>query len=115
MTDYTEETTAGSDGTGTITFSPLSPGLTWVVAQFSLETTPFRVGCVCTVRKNGRFLTSTILGSGDTAYGPPAIILNRGDTLAFKWSGLTQGDQCVATLFYNESTWTTSPDPTIAV
>jgi hypothetical protein len=115
MTDYTQSVTVGAAGTASIDFSPTSPGLNWVVAQFSLETQPFRVGCTCIVRKNGRFLSSTILGSGDTAYGPPAIILYRGDILNFFWNGLQNGDECIATLFYNESTWSQSPDPTIAV
>lgn len=115
MTNYTQAIQVGASGIASIDFSPTSPGLNWVVAQFSLETQPFRVGCVCVVRYNGRFLSSTILGSGDTAYGPPAIILYRGDILNFTWTGVQVGDECIATLFYNESQWSTSPDPTIAV
>lgn len=115
MTDYTQSTTAAADGTAVVSFSPTQPGLCWVVAQWSNETIPFRAGSTCTVRKNGRFYSSTPLGSGDTAFGPPAIVLFRGNTLDFSWTGLTLGDEVIATLFYNEANWTAVPDPTIAV
>jgi hypothetical protein len=115
MTDVTLSANASAAGVATVTFIATPAGLMWVVPQVSLETVPFRVGATCTVRKNGRFLSSTALGSGDTAYGPPAIILYRGDQITFTWAGMTAGDECLATLFYSEQSWAEVPDPTTAV
>lgn len=115
MTDTTLSATANASGVAVIQFQPVAAGLIWIVPQYSVETLPFRVGSTCTIRKNGRFVSSTSLGSGDTAYGPPALILNRGDILLFTWAGMTSGDECLATLFYKEQAWSEDIDPTTAV
>jgi len=115
MTDLSESTTAGANGTAHVQFSPIAAGLMWVVPQFSIEVIPFTPGAACTIRRNGRFISSTALGSGDTAFGPPSIILNRGDVLSFDWAGMTPGSEAVATLFYSEQTWAATPNEVTAI
>lgn len=115
MADHTETATADSTGTAVVNFETISPGLQWVISQISLETTPFRVGASCVVRRGGRYLTSTIIGSGDTAYGPPSIILLRGVLLTCTWTGLTQGDEAIATIWYEEQPWSNNPSTTQVV
>lgn len=101
--EYSLAGTAGSDGTAVITFAGIVPtGLVWVIEQISVETIPARSGATVTIRKNGRFQTSSPLGSGATAQGPPTLWQRSHDVVTVNWSFLTQGDSCVATLTYSE-------------
>lgn len=98
-----------ASGTVTISFQHYKTGLQWVVSQIVNSTSPFRVGSVVTVLRNGGYITSTPLASGDSATGPPFLKLDASDSLDFVFSGMTAGDQCTAAIFYTEDQWSPSP------
>lgn len=105
-----------ANGTATVNINDVPSSMMWVVPQWSIETeaggaSVLRVGSTCTVRRNGRYVTSSTLGSGATAYGPPPIVLYSNDVLTFLWAGLTAGDEAIATIFYTETTWSNTPNP----
>lgn len=107
--DVTQSARVPASGTVTIPFTHNKSGIQWVVSQLTNSTSPFRVGSVLTVQKNGQYVTSTPLASGDAATGPPFLILNASDVLSFVFSGMTSGDQCTATIFYTEQAWSENP------
>lgn len=111
MPDITQsaKVTAAS-GIAQLDFVHGKSGVQWIVSQISNSTSPFRVGSTVTVKRNGRYLTSTPLASGDSASGPPAYLLNASDVLSLIFTGMTVGDQVEGTLFYDEKAW--SPNPT---
>lgn len=103
--EYSLSASAGADGSATVTFAGLVPtGLIWVIGQVSAETIPARSGATVTIRKNGRYVTSSPLGSGATAQGPPNIYQRSHDVVTVSWANLTSGDSCIATLVYSEYT-----------
>jgi hypothetical protein len=113
--------TADSNGNATITINDVPSGMMWVVPQWSIETEDnhgsvvFRVGATCATRRNQRYITSTNLASGSTAFGPPAFVFNSGDTVTFTCAGLMAGDEAIATLFFVEKQWDANPDPNVVV
>jgi hypothetical protein len=109
MPELVKSSTAPASGTVTIPFQHYKTGLQWVVSQMTNSTSPFRVGSVLTVNRNGTFITNTPLASGDAATGPPFLLLNASDVLNFVFTGMTLGDTCTATIFYTESQWMPSP------
>lgn len=109
MPDLTKADTAPASGTVTIPFQHYKTGLQWVVSQMANSTQPYRVGSVLTVNRNGLYVTSTPLASGDAATGPPFLLLNASDVLNFVFTGMTLGDLCSATIFYTESEWSATP------
>lgn len=110
MADRTYTGYANASGVASIDIQEVPTGLIWILMQFSVSTPiAFRVGATCTVKKNGLFLTSTILGSGDTAYGPPFIKLHPGDNLNASWTGLTLRDEAEITLWFEEQEWSNNP------
>lgn len=102
MPDFPATTTAAADGTATVTFTAVPTGLEWVVSQVGIETLPPRNGATATIRKNGRYITSSALGSGSSASGPPFITLTSHDVLTVTWANMALGDTCVAVLLYSE-------------
>ena len=90
---------------GTITIEHGKSGLQWIIWQLTVETIPARLSAQATLRKNGRYVTSTIVGSGSSAQGPPAILLNSNDVLTVLWIGMQAGDELIATPFYEEVPW----------
>lgn len=90
-------------GTATVDITPVPGGLQWIVWQFTVETIPVRGAAQATVRRNGRYLTSTIVGSSSSAQGPPSLQLAPSDELTCTWVGLTVGDEAILTLFYEET------------
>jgi hypothetical protein len=100
--DYPQAITAPAGGTAVMTLSPVPTGLEWVVSQINNETIPARNGATITIRKNGRYITSSPLGSGASASGPPFITITSHDVLTLTWTGMTQGDTCIGVLLYSE-------------
>lgn len=109
MADLTFAAKANAAGSAAITFGHSKSGIQWVVSQMSNSTSPFRVGSVLTVTRNGLYVSSTPLASGDAATGPPFLLLNASDQLVFTFTGMTSGDQCVASIFYQEQLWSADP------
>lgn len=107
---------ANAQGSATITINDVKSGLTRVIGQISVEClTAFRVGATATLRMNGRYLTSTILASGDTAYNQPYIGQNTSDIITAVFAGFNSNDQVAVTLYCIEIPWTDNPPSAITV
>lgn len=115
MSDLSVTATADASGTAVATFQLVNSGLVWIVAQISNETTPFRVGATATIRRNGRFIAASSIGSADTAFGPPSVLLRPGEQLTLTWVGLAVGDQAIGTIFYKEQPDTAPMDGNVVV
>lgn len=109
MPDTTFSVKVGASGVAAIPFVHNKAGIQWIVSQMTNSTSPFRVGSVLNVQRNGLLITSTPLAGGDAATGPPFLLLNAADVLLFTFTGMTSGDQCTATIFYSEVLWSTNP------
>lgn len=108
MTVLSQSASADINGEATVTISPQKSGIQWAVAQSSVETRPYRGTAQCETRFNENFLTSSAVLPA-TAGGAPAITLQANDNLSFRFTGCTQGDSCVVTIYYTESPWGTIP------
>jgi hypothetical protein len=106
---------ANAAGVAVVTANDVAAGMQRVIAQWSNETAVFRVGSTCTVRRDGRFVTNSSLGSGDTAFGPPALLMSPTTVMTFTFAGLVSGDEAIVTLFGTETTFNTAPDPNVVV
>jgi hypothetical protein len=114
--DNTFTATADATGIATAVVQPGPPStLTWVIAQISIETDPFRAGAAATITRNGRLVTSSSIASADTAYGPPAVAMNSGDNISCTWAGLQAGDVALMTIWFSEQPYGAAPDPNIVV
>jgi hypothetical protein len=102
MPDFIQSAIAKSDGTAEVNVQPVPSGLQWVISQIAVETNPVGTGVTATIRRNGRLLTSTNLGSGSAAQGTPYYLLASGDIFVVDWTGAPVGAQCIMTLSYNE-------------
>jgi len=109
MPELRQSTVVPASGTATIRFQHYKTGIQWVVSQIVNSTSPFRVGSVLTVQRNGGYITSTPLASGDAATGPPFLKLDASDYLDFIFTGMTSGDQVIAAIFYTEEQWNPNP------
>jgi hypothetical protein len=109
MPELRKSATVPASGTVVISFQHYKTGLQWIISQLSNSTNPFRVGSVLTVDRNGGFITNTPLASGDSAAGPPYLLLNASDSLNFTFTGMTAGDVCIASIFYTEGEWSDNP------
>lgn len=109
MPELRQSTIVGPSGSATIRFQHSKTGLNWVVSQIANFTNPFRVGSALTVQRNGGYITSTPLASGDAATGPPFLLLTASDYLDFIFTGMNQGDQVGAAIFYTEEQWSEHP------
>lgn len=111
MPDLVRSVQAGASGTAVVTISGESvpTGIVYVISQLSVETLPVRTSATATVRKNGRYISSTAQGSASSAQGPPYISITSHDVLTITWTGMTLNDSCIATLLYNEHIWGQTP------
>lgn len=73
----------------------------WLIQQVSIEMSTAPVGAVCTLRKNGRFITAMI-PTGDAAGGDPPVPIGPADYLTVEWASCNPGDQGTALVLYDE-------------
>lgn len=107
---------ADSSGNAMITINDVKSGLTRVIGQISVEClTAFRVGASAVLRLNNRYLTSTILASGDTAYNQPYIAQNTSDVITAAFTGFQVKDELCVTVYCIEIPWTANPPSAITV
>lgn len=106
------ESVDASSTTATVVCNHNKQNIQWVVWQISCESSRGTVslGQVDSIRRNGRFLTSSYILPA-AAQGPPAIVLNGNDNLEVAFSGLVTGEQVVVTLFYEEIQAGQMPSP----
>lgn len=115
MPDLTISQKVGASGLARLDFIHGKTGIQWIVSQLSNSTSPFRVGSTLSIQRNNLYVTSTPLASGDTATGPPFLLLNAADVLSFIFSGMTSGDQVLATIYYSEHLWSPNPQGGVVV
>lgn len=113
--DVSQTAKVAANGTASITLVPIPSGLQWTIYQISTETSTARSGSSVTVRKNGRFITSGPLPLGQlSAQGPPFILVNPGDQIVCSWAGMTSGDVCTVTWYYQQTPWSaTAPSQAV--
>ena len=108
--------TANASGNVTVTINDVQSGLLRVIAQISVECiTAFRPGAACVIRRNGRFVTSTIIASGDTAYKEPFLQQTNTDTITCDFTGFTNKDNVAVTVFCWQGPWTANPPTSFVV
>jgi hypothetical protein len=92
-----------SDGTGSVLIQQDNASVEWDISQVSINTSTGK-GTRVTAQMllNGFFLAATTQGSGDTATGPPDIILSRSDILTIAFSGGNPGDKTNVGIWYTE-------------
>lgn len=74
----------------------------WIVWQMSVEVSASNSQAeVTSVRRNGRFITSS-LTVPSAAQGPPALILDGNDVIDVAFAGMDVGEEAIVTLFYEE-------------
>lgn len=100
---------ANAAGVAVVTLDGIPSGVEWVVAQINIESLPARSGSVVTIRLNGRFIASSIVGNAGTASGSPFVTCSSHDLLTVSWSGMTLNDSVIATFLYSEYLWGSTP------
>lgn len=120
--DVAQSVSVAANGTAVAVLGQVPAGLQWIVYQVGAETVPARNGSTVTLRKNGRFLSSAPLTSapdgssaGASASGPPAFAVHPGDQMSANFAGMTSGDSCSVTWYYNEYPWGSQLPPGMAV
>lgn len=103
MTDLPTSALSNSAGVATVTLPQPQGGIRWIIWQLTVETIPVVTGAQATVRRNGRYITSTVAGSGSSAQGPPALAYNPGDQLQVIFTNAGVNTECVVTLLYEEA------------
>jgi hypothetical protein len=73
----------------------------WTVSQISIEMATAVAGAVCTMRKNGTFVTY-LVPNGDAAGGDPPILLRAVDVITITWTGVTNGVVGKAFVIYDD-------------
>lgn len=102
ITDQAFTAIVAATGIATITFKPPTFRASYVVSQVSVEYATAPIACVCTLRKNGRFITY-IIPTGDAAGGDPPVQLNGGsDQLTVTFTGGTPGDTVNVFFIYDD-------------
>lgn len=100
--EYTGYGFAAASGSVAVTIQHGKTGLWWIVWQLSVASYPARSQASCTVTRNGNYMTSTATVPA-SAQGPPAWKLEPSDVLTFNFSGFHAGDECIATLLFEET------------
>lgn len=104
VTDQPFTAIVSAGGVATVTFKPPTQRSNYIVQQVSVEYATAPIGCVCTLRKNGRFIT-LIVPTGDAAGGDPPIPLSGGsDKMTVTFTGGTPGDTVNVFFIYDDGT-----------
>ena len=93
----------GPSGTGSVDVSHNNTAMEWDVYQISVTCGTMGATCVVILYVNGAFLCATPQGSGDTATGPPDVILSTTDILTATWQLGTIGDTVTVNIWFNEN------------
>lgn len=91
--------TVGPDGRATVKIWPGNMDA-WTVSQVSVEMGTAPVGAVCTLRKNGAYV-SPLIATGDVAGGDPPVTVSPSDRLTVEWQGCTPGDVGAVFIVYD--------------
>jgi hypothetical protein len=115
MPELVRSAVADASGIATLTIADVPSGLVWIVSQTSVEAFTTNVAITATIRKNGRYLTSTNQGNASSAGGLPYLRLVAGDNYVITWTGLNPADTAIVNMLYNEMTWQASQSITFGV
>lgn len=102
MTELSATAIANAAGVAVVTYNHNKGGIWQILWQTTVETNPVVGTARATVRRNGRYISSTLSGSGASAQGQPALKLEASDVLTVTWVGLTAGTQGIALFLFEE-------------
>jgi hypothetical protein len=104
VTDQPFTAVVSAAGTAVVTFKPPTSRNNYIVQQVSVEYATAPASCVCTLRKNGRFITY-IIPTGDSAGGDPPVPLSGGsDSMTVTFTGATPGQIVNVFFIYDDGT-----------
>jgi hypothetical protein len=92
-----------SDGTASVLVQQDNASTEWDIFQVSVNAPMTSSKITAQLLINGFFLTRTAQASGDTATGPPNVILSRSDIMTLAFSGGNPGDRVNVAVWYNEN------------
>lgn len=101
MPDRSFSSTVDASGDAIVTVTPTKNN-PWNVTQVSVEMTNAPTGAVCSLRKNGSFVT-LLIANGDVADGSPPVFVRPGDRMTIEWENCTPGDVGNVLVFYDEA------------
>lgn len=99
--DDTYQETVQADGTCTVRFPQQFLQYNWNLSQVSIEMENAPSGAICTLRKNGAFVTFMI-ATGDAAGGDPPLFVRPGEYCEVIWESCTPGDVGRVFVIYNK-------------
>jgi len=102
LTEYVQTALANTAGVAIVRYEHGKGGIWQIIWQTTVRTIPVRTSARATITRNGQYITSTIVGSGSSAQGPPALKLDASDVFEVTWIGLTNKDQAIALLLMEE-------------
>ena len=106
VTDQPFTAVVDAAGVATVTFKPPTSRAKYIVQQVSVEYATAPISCVCTLRKNGRFIT-LIIPTGDAAGGDPPVPLSGGsDQMTVTFTGGTPGEIVNVFFIYDDGSQT---------
>lgn len=106
VTDQAFTAVVNAAGTAVVTFKPPTSRTNYIVQQVSVEYATAPIACVCTLRKNSRFIT-LIIPTGDAAGGDPPVPLSGGsDIMTVTFTGGTPGDIVNVFFIYDDGSKT---------
>jgi hypothetical protein len=106
VTDQAFTAIVNAAGVAVVTFKPPTFRASYIVQQVSVEYATAPIACVCTLRKNGRFIT-LIIPTGDAAGGDPPVPLNGGsDIMTVTFTGGTPGQTVNVFFIYDDGSKT---------
>lgn len=104
MPDFAASARAVTGGTAVVRIQHNRSGIVWVVSQIAVESIPARPAANATIRRNGRYITSTATLPA-SAQGQPFYQLNASDLIEVSFANLGVGDNAIVSLLYTEDIW----------
>lgn len=87
--------------TASVSFGPGARGRSWTVSQVSVQMSAAPLGSICTLLKNGTFVTF-LIPTGDVAGNGPAMLLSDLEQLTVLWDGVTAGSTGSVFVIYDD-------------
>jgi hypothetical protein len=99
-----------SDGTATVLIQQDNALKEWDIHQVSVNAPVTSSKATVQMLVNGFFLTKSAQAAGDTATGPPDVILSRSDIMTLAFAGANPGDRVNVAVWYTENVAGTTSD-----
>lgn len=99
-----------ANGTAQVIIQQDNASMEWDVYQVSVNAPATSGKASAIMTYNGFFVTRTSQAAGDTAIGPPDIILSRADIITISFSNANPGDLVNVGVWYTENPAGTTAD-----